>query len=513
MSAFTFEPGTRLDGRYLLKGRVTDSGGAALWEAIDETLARPVAVRTFHPQFPRIRDVVMAARATSRLTDSRVTRIFDANDGAAGGDVAYVVEEWVSGQHLGELVADGPLEAEHAAALVSEAAEALAAAHAAGLYHLHLSPSQLFWTNSGTLKVMGVGVEAALVGGQVADPGRTDAQGLGRLLYAALTGRWPGPDPTMLPPAPVFGGQVAAPRQVSPDVPMELDAITCRAAFQTPQRGRAPLAAPSEVAAALLDVPRAIPVPEVHVAAPALAAAPPADTMIGRYDRYEDLLPPVRRDPPSGPPRSGRGRRAAAPEPMVNRALVAVIVIVVVAAVGVGGWLIGRAASAPGGPLGPEPSTSPTDTAPEIEQLAVSAASTLDMVGSEGTDNESAPNAIDGDPATSWQTQWYTTADFGRLKDGVGLVLDMGAPVSVAEIDVVLADVTGAEFDVMIGDQPDIAALETVGSSAGPGGEVPFELDEPVEGRYVVLWFTQLPPDNDENFRVHVNEVELRGNS
>ena len=38
--------------------------------AIDETLARPVAVLTFAPGFPRLREVVTAARAASpRICD------------------------------------------------------------------------------------------------------------------------------------------------------------------------------------------------------------------------------------------------------------------------------------------------------------------------------------------------------------------------------------------------------------------------------------------------------------
>jgi len=66
MSTFISEPGTRLGGRYRLEDRVNASGGWAAWMAIDETLARPVTVLTFAPGFPRIREVVTAARAASK---------------------------------------------------------------------------------------------------------------------------------------------------------------------------------------------------------------------------------------------------------------------------------------------------------------------------------------------------------------------------------------------------------------------------------------------------------------
>ncbi len=63
MSTFISEPGTRLGGRYRLEDRVGDTGGWSSWKAIDETLARPVAVLTFAPGYPRIREVLTAARA------------------------------------------------------------------------------------------------------------------------------------------------------------------------------------------------------------------------------------------------------------------------------------------------------------------------------------------------------------------------------------------------------------------------------------------------------------------
>ncbi|MFD0851849.1 AMP-binding protein, partial [Actinomadura adrarensis] len=58
MSTSVIEPGTRLAGRYRLEKRIRDTGGSALWKAIDEILARAVAVRTFDPDFPRVHEVV-----------------------------------------------------------------------------------------------------------------------------------------------------------------------------------------------------------------------------------------------------------------------------------------------------------------------------------------------------------------------------------------------------------------------------------------------------------------------
>jgi serine/threonine protein kinase len=137
MSTFLIEPGAKLANRYRLDQVVSETGGATRWKATDETLARPVAVWTFAEGFPRTSDVVRAARATSRIPDARVTQVFDADDTTP---IPYVVEEWVVGHSLADLLAQGPLEPERAAGLVAEAAEAIAAAHTGGLYHQFLNP-------------------------------------------------------------------------------------------------------------------------------------------------------------------------------------------------------------------------------------------------------------------------------------------------------------------------------------------------------------------------------------
>jgi hypothetical protein len=73
MSTYTSEPGTRLAGRYRLVDQVTAGNGWTMWKAMDETLARPVSVLTFASGFPRIAQVVTAARAGRRRTARRTS--------------------------------------------------------------------------------------------------------------------------------------------------------------------------------------------------------------------------------------------------------------------------------------------------------------------------------------------------------------------------------------------------------------------------------------------------------
>src|ERR1700742_1091109 len=123
MSTYTSEPGTRLPGRYRLVDQTVTGNGWILWKAIDETLARPVSILTFAPGFPRIPQVVTAARAASRLTDPRMAQVFDVEDGGQ----AYIVLEGVGGDSLTDIVdAGGPLDPARACSLISDAARAIA---------------------------------------------------------------------------------------------------------------------------------------------------------------------------------------------------------------------------------------------------------------------------------------------------------------------------------------------------------------------------------------------------
>jgi hypothetical protein len=129
-------------------------------------------------------------------------------------------------------------------------------AHLAGRPHMALTPRSLYWDNNCGLKITGLGIDAALRGIDPGDPG-SDTRALGRMLYALLTGYWPGASrESALPQAPVYKGRVCTPRQVRAGVPAILDAITYRAL--SGQAADAPLRplSPAGLAAALRGVQR-----------------------------------------------------------------------------------------------------------------------------------------------------------------------------------------------------------------------------------------------------------------
>ncbi|MDA0565300.1 protein kinase family protein [Streptomonospora sp. S1-112] len=509
MSTFMIEPGARLAGRYRLDSQVSQTNGAVLWKATDETLARLVAVWTFAEDFPRTSEVVRAARATSRIADSRVTQVFDADDRDA---TPYVVEEWVAGQSLTDLLAQGPLAPERAAGLVAEAAETLATAHAAGLHHLNLTPGKLIWTVGGAVKVTGIGVDAALRGIGAENPVAADAQGLGRLLYAALTAHWPGHAHNGLPAAPLVGGAPCQPSQIRAGIPQHLNDLACRAAFQAPLGG-GPLTSARAIADALAGVPRMVPLP----AAPHSAPQPARGTSrrSGEFAAAAaPIAPPRQRPAPSR--RERRSSSGGGTTRTVARALVGGLALAVFVGVVVVAWNIGSTMSG-----GEDPETGGAQNSTNNEQQAE--LTSIQPASADGYDpppngdgeehGDNAALAIDGDPATGWSTEGYESADFGRLKPGAGLLLDLGQSTEVHELTLNLGS-GPANLEILVGDSTDPAELGQGSSPAATqenvSGEVEVELPDPAEGRYVVVWFTSLPQEGSD-YRGTINEVELRG--
>jgi hypothetical protein len=522
MSTFISEPGTRLAGRYRLEDRVSDTPGSTLWKAIDETLARPVAVLTFAPGFPRIYQVVTAARAASRMTDSRLAQVFDVED---GGDRAYVVLEWVGGESLDELLAAGPIEPGRAAALIAEAAQALAAAHAAGLAHLCLTPRSLRWTAGGGIKITGLGVEAAMYGAHADDPAAADTQGLGRLLYAALTAHWPGGDAVHLPPAPFADGELCTPRQVRAGIPAGIDTVTSLALSGRPWRGRPPLTSPAALAEALSQVAPATPLTPPPLTPHLAAVRVPG----GRPAEAESLSPG-----PGTPQGSSADTQAihtgahrmsppGRKPPGIGKALAGAVAVLVVAAIGIGVWTLSRELGKPGHP-GSTTQARPGASGAVTTLTPVSAHGfdIYDTTGQDRNENDNeAPRAIDGNPRTAWHTLFYENNPvFGRLKKGTGLILDMGKPVKLAAVDVTFGPTAGADVQIMVGNSNTLspgalAGFTTVARATGvPGNDYIFHTTSAATGRYVLVWFTKLPPQSrgrGNNFEAEIFNIIVRG--
>ncbi|MGH3258735.1 MAG: discoidin domain-containing protein [Streptosporangiaceae bacterium] len=522
MSTYTSEPGTRLAGRYLLVDQAIGGTDWTYWKAIDETLARSVTVLTFAAGCDRVAEAVAAARAASRLNDPRFSQVFDVED--ADGS-AYVVLEWVASESLLDMLADGPLDPPRAVSLIAEAARALAAAHAHGLAHLRLDPECVHWTTRGGIKITGLGLAAALTGGQTSaadgeDPELADTRGLARLLYAALTGYWPesqgytrafGPGEAaepesdhasvVLPPAPLADGMPCTPRQVSAAVPTNIDALTCQALFQRPSRHGPALSTPAKFADALASVAPPAPLP-----VPAPATAPVRPSASGRAPSYQPTGP-TSAYPAVDPARTTLDEDAYRPprslrRPPPTRVILAVVIGVVLVAAGVVGWSLSHRTGHSGSPQAGQSSSSsssgPNTAASNV--LRPAGANSFDPLGSSKDENgNEAQYAIDNNPSTFWHTDFYDNyPTFGNLKTGTGLILDMGGPVRLSQVVVQFGTICCAHVEIEIGNDNSLAAatLKTftqVQSSDNAVGGTTFDVTSHATGRYVLIWITYLP--------------------
>jgi hypothetical protein len=525
MSTFTSEPGTRLGGRYRLEDRLAAAGGWSAWKAIDEILARPVSVITFAAGFPRLQQVVTAARAASRLTDTRLTQVFDVED---DWDRAYIVLEWPIGDTLTDLLGVGPIEPLAGARIVAEVAAALAGAHAAGLAHLCLRPDSVRWTAGGGVKVTGLGIDAALSGIAADDPAMADTQGLGQLLYAALTGLWPGPDYPGLPAAPIADGLLRRPRQVRAGVPTALDEIAGRALALPGRDGQAPFTSPSQLAGTLAAV-----IPPVQV--------PPAPAA-GRDPRREAdrLATQTRHQPNGGQPNRTKARswqeetdRQDGNAPRYQDGIpgrrsnvgkaAALTLAVIVAVVGASAavYLLRKPhhGAAPG--RGSTPSGSPSS---QVVTLAPQSASGFDPLNLSDSGNENSAQAqyVLSGTGGGWTTQDYATPKFGGIKAGVGLILDMGKSVKITKVQVRFGTAPGAIVQLEVGDSglrstQTLNSMQTVvPSTVLSGGTTTFTVTHPVTGQYLLIWFTKLPRDPSSfnpkyPYAAHVYTVSVKG--
>ncbi|MGV8966244.1 MAG: hypothetical protein ACOH2F_08180 [Cellulomonas sp.] len=223
--------GTLVAGRYrMLRPITSDLAGTTAWDANDQILDR--AVRLTILADGRVAQAVDAARRAALVADPRLVRVLDVGDHEGH---AYMITEPVTGPSLTQLVGRRPLPADQARAIIGEAASALEAARRRGVHHLTLRPSALHLTTDDRVLITGLAVDAALLGQGIGDARsttRADTVGLVALLYAALTGRWPGAahdaarsGGAQLPAAPLLEGRPVAPSELVAGIPNDLDTL------------------------------------------------------------------------------------------------------------------------------------------------------------------------------------------------------------------------------------------------------------------------------------------------
>jgi hypothetical protein len=147
---------------------------------------------------------------------------------------------------------------------------------------------------------------------------------------------------------------------------------------------------------------------------------------------------------------------------------------------------------------------------PLVRTLAPVSAVAFGPQGTADGDNPQNAARVLTDPSQGWLTDWYTTPDFGELKPGTGLLLDLGRTFTITTVRVALG-FPGADFQLRAGTVPGLATLPVVATAARAGDAAELPLAVPVRARYVLLWFTRLPPDGAGTYQVFVHQVTVQG--
>lgn len=289
--------------RYQLTGQIGTGAMGVVWRATDQLLGRTVAVKQvlmgpgLSPAAEQEgkRRAMREGRIAARLHHPNAVTIFDVVD---EDDQPWLVMEYVNARSLAAVLADGRvLDPVEVARIGAKVADALAAAHDAGIVHRDVKPGNILIGDDGTVKLTDFGISRAVGDVTVTATGlmagtpaylapevargeepvpASDVFALGSTLYTAVEGRAPfgGTDNALAVLHAVARAQVDPPRRAGPLGPVLMDLLAAAAADRPTMRqakaaleavaaGRTPVISPTKTLA------KPVPPPAPYVPPPA----------------------------------------------------------------------------------------------------------------------------------------------------------------------------------------------------------------------------------------------------
>jgi len=486
--------GQRIGRRYALIRRLAKGGMAEVWEAEDEVLARPVAVKILLPHLAADEQFLERFRreavAAARLSHPHIVSIYDT---CATDDCEAIVMELVRGPTVrAALDEGGALPVRQAVDIAVQAADALTHAHANGLIHRDVKPGNILLSDDGRVLVTDFGIAKAAetssdltevgqvvgtakylspeqVQGQPLD-GRSDVYSLGIVLYEMLCGRVPfsGENSTTTALARLTTDALR-PRQIRAGIPRAVEDVVLKAMARNPDE-RYQSAAAFRGALLAIDLSR-----------------------IDDGDHTSTIEPVAGGDPTPIPGDGEISFVRAERRWLVPAALIVVIAVVL----GIVGVIIGR--TDVGHSIFGDTKTTTTVPLPPV---TISSPRSFDPPPGDGEEHDEAlGNLIDNDPATSWNTQTYDSATFGT-KRGVGVVLPLAAVTTLRTLEVD-SPTPGWRASIYVADGPKATLAEWGSPIASLAGGQTVGLNR--EAGAVLIWITNLGPQH----RVAITGVRL----
>jgi serine/threonine-protein kinase len=511
-------PGRVLGGRYELVSPIARGGMATVWVADDPVLSRRVAVKILRADLAadegtraRFRHEAIAA---ARLSHPNIVSTYDTGD---DDGVAYIVMELVEGPTLRHLIdQQGGLPVGDVIRIGKQVAEALDAAHRAGLVHRDVKPANVLVPASGPVKVTDFGIAKAAggvdltrtgtvmgtarylapeqVNGRPTDP-RTDVYALGLLLYEALVGHPPfGGDTDIATAMARLTTSAPAVRAERPDVSPALDDVIHRCLARQPSaRFGSAAAVRDALDRARLDPTGAIPRPSGDS-----THAPPLAPTSGPATTPQPI--PV-------------STLAPAPAPRRRKQGLTWLWVLLVVLLAIGGGVAAFLIVSDGSGSGSK--SDGGSSAPSAATATISAVAPFDPLGDDKTeDPDHANDVIDGNATTVWSTDQYNNPFPDGDKTGVGLALSLDGEFDVSKVTVDAMQ-TGWGAEIYVSEKPasTLTSLADWGAVRASESDITamshaFDVDG-VKGRSVLVWFTHLPAGDGGTHQLQVAEVKV----
>ena len=502
---------TRLvGGRYRATHRIGVGGTAEVWEARDEVLTRPVALKRLHPHLAGDPDVVgrfrREAMIAARLQHPGIVAAYDTCD---DDGVPVLVLELVRGRTVHDVIRLGVPPLLATARIGRTAAEALDHIHRKGIHHGDLKPSNVMVADDGRVLLSDLGAARVVEGTDLTVPdhsaagtarylapeqltgsegdARSDLYSLGLVLFELVCGRHPFDGDTEAAAAVSrLHREPMRAREVRADVPRRVDDILARCLRREPE-DRYPDAA--TLVRALSDLEADLGPAELSsVDATSSAMRPPS------------VGPSPVLDPPTPTGGDAPGVRETKRRWLLPAALIALAIgSLVLAGVLVASTEAGRELF---------DATRDAVVGGGSEPVPLIGVATFDPQGDRSEHDVEAESAIDGNPATAWRTERYRSADLGT-KDGVGLILRLSDAGPLDQIRLLTR--TGgwaASVYVDASVPPTLAGWGNPVARINAGTEDSTVALNGARGQAVLVWFTRLA-SSGTGYTVEVEEVSL----
>jgi hypothetical protein len=471
--------GSLIADRYELEELCGSGGMSSVYRARDTLLERHVALKILHQTYVTDAESVerfrREARAVAQLSHPNIVTVIDRGEDEGR---QFIVFEYVPGENLKDVVTrEGRLPVRRALELTLEVAAGLAFAHRHGLVHRDVKPQNVLMNGEGKAKVTDFGIARSLdvehgmtetgtvlgtsnyiapeqaSGGQV--DAYTDVYSLGVVLFELLTGRVPYTGENFVAVAMRhLNDPVPDVLDHRPDVPFRVAAAVERAMAKDPHDRFASM---EEFAA------------ELEACLEELGSRPDEDAT---------MIAPGRIVRESAPRRMRARRRSSWPVLLLALGLAALAAVAI---------LVVFSDSPPDEAGGGERGGGAAGAGAKPARVQLSGVTAHDPHSGDGEHDDRAPNATDDDPASYWTTESYSA---GLQKPGVGLVLDAGEAVELAQL-VVSSSTPGFTAEIRAGG----AAEGSFGRIVSPSRQVGADTRFPIEGeasRYYLVWITEL---------------------